>query len=114
MSSIALWFCLDGPVEFSIGPFVIQDANQPFPQVLHRGRQLAVGLGDGSSVELELNQEKRLDEAHLGRFAFDRQSRFGDFQADQVVGDRGTPDFLVYAIDCFSNARSTLSSTSLA
>ena len=34
-NGIALWSCLNGPVVFAIGPFVIQEANQPFAQMLH-------------------------------------------------------------------------------
>ncbi|TNC76230.1 hypothetical protein FHI69_14915 [Janthinobacterium lividum] len=30
---IALWFCLNGPAEFLMGPFVIQTAKQPFTQM---------------------------------------------------------------------------------
>jgi hypothetical protein len=55
---ISLGFGLDGPVVFAIGPFVIQEANQPFPQMLHRGGQLAVGPGHGSPVEFELDEVK--------------------------------------------------------
>ncbi|MGK5033701.1 hypothetical protein [Janthinobacterium sp. LB3P118] len=63
-----MWFFLDGPVAFSIGPFLIQKAKQPFTQMFHRGAQFSAGAGDGAGLSLQLAQRyRRLETLGLGR-----------------------------------------------
>jgi hypothetical protein len=48
-------------VEFSIRPFVIQEANQLSRRCFHRRRQFVVRLGCGSLLKLELDQVEGAD-----------------------------------------------------
>ena len=72
VNGIALRLCFDGPIVLSIGPFVIQEANQPFSQMLHGLGHLAVGPGDRCPMKLELDHVQCSYEAYFGRLTFDR------------------------------------------
>ena len=72
-------------------------------QMLHRGRQVAVGPSDSCALKLELNQVQCPDEAHLRRRTFDCKSRLGEISANRKPRSKTVGDsFGITAISCFA------------
>jgi hypothetical protein len=94
-----LWQSLNGPVELSAGPFVIQKGDEALAKALQQGRQFALRACHGGPVQFVLDQVEGSDKAEPGGLTFHGESRLCHFQSDQVVSKSAPPNLLIYPVD---------------